>query len=396
MVTTGQDSLTVLQVASFQGNIGDNANHNGTRKKLRENLSHDIKFSESEIRKYYVNYTRDDALAFDENFVSKANSHDLVLIGGGNFFELWVEDSVTGTTIDMPIEIYDQIDSPVVFYGLGCDPHMGVPKQNYQKFRRFLEYMLNDENCLVSVRNDGSKSNIAECFGTELAEEVSVVPDGGFFLEVSETSHPELSDEKSTIGINVATDMVETRFPNHGLNELSYEGFVQRFGNVLNNVLERNTDFDFVFFPHIYSDLRAIADVLAELDTLFRRTRVTVAPLLHGFGSAEYIFDMYEACECTMGMRFHSNVPPIGLTVPSIGLSSYPQIKNLYTELGLTERAVCVNERGFEEPLQNLIFDTLDQRPGIVEEYNSVNNSLEEDLAEFHSEIQKLVASRGL
>jgi polysaccharide pyruvyl transferase WcaK-like protein len=273
---------------------------------------------------------------------------------------------------------------------------MGVPEENYRKFRRFIEYLLSDENCLVSVRNDGSKGNIKEHFGERLAERVSVVPDGGFFLEVSDSSHPELPNDKDVIGINVAIDMVDRRFPDDGSNDISYEEFVVEFGNLLNELLGRLPNHDLIFFPHIHSDLRAIADVLEEVDTLSRRSRLTVAPLLHGFGSAEYVFNIYKSCDLMMGMRFHSNVPSIGLKTPSIGLSSYPQIANLYDELGIAERAVSINNEGFRHELEDLVFETIENQTVVTDKYGRITDSLELDVAQFHSDIDGLLSSRGL
>lgn len=74
--------LKILHVASFIGNIGDNASHAGLYNILD-------KFSEPylvdcvEIREFYLNYKAGPIKIFDESFVSCANKYDLVVIGGG-------------------------------------------------------------------------------------------------------------------------------------------------------------------------------------------------------------------------------------------------------------------------------------------------------------------------
>lgn len=377
--------INVLHIASFEGNIGDNANHNGTRRLLRENLDTEIEYTESEIRKYYQNYKKEDALKFDTEFVRTANEHDAVLIGSGNFFELWVQGSVTGTTIDMPLEIVDAVDVPLVFYGLGCDPHQGVPGENREKFTRFLEHILDADDCLVSVRNDGAKQNIADYIDPELSERVEQVPDGGFFTTVNGGDHVEIPDDRNVIGINVVKDMLETRFPADG--PISYSDFVASFATVLDRLLNEFDSFDIVFFPHIYSDLDAIADILSELNVLHRRTRVTTAPLLHGEGSEQYVFGSYQQCTLTLGMRFHSNVCPIGLNTPTIGLSSYPQIDNLYEELGISERVVDITRTGFERELYESITTTIDKQDAIRAEYSKINVELDTEIDAFHAKM---------
>ena len=104
-------TLNVMHVASFWGNIGDNANHTGMRKILSRYTGYHFRFKEVEIRDFYIMRKK---RKFDDSFVREANRHDLLLIGGGNFFDLWINESATGTTIDMKKEIFEQIKVPVI------------------------------------------------------------------------------------------------------------------------------------------------------------------------------------------------------------------------------------------------------------------------------------------
>ena len=128
--------LKILHLASFDGNVGDNANHKGSRVFLRKNLGYDIEYTNLEIREFYWNIRK-----FDEEFVQLSNQHDVVMIGGGNYFELWVENSYTGTSLNLSREILEKINSPIVFYALGCDAGQGVPEENVLKFKAFLDYL---------------------------------------------------------------------------------------------------------------------------------------------------------------------------------------------------------------------------------------------------------------
>ncbi len=56
--------LNVLHLASFSGNIGDNANHIGTRSQFAKNLDFELFFTELEIREFYWRQR-----LFDEEFV---------------------------------------------------------------------------------------------------------------------------------------------------------------------------------------------------------------------------------------------------------------------------------------------------------------------------------------
>lgn len=386
-------NINVLHIASFTGNVGDNANHNGTRKTLRENTPYEYKYTENEIRKYYQNYNKSDKLYFDDKFVRQANEHDLVIIGSGNFFELWIEESKTGTTIDIETERIKQISSPIVFYGLGCDPYKGIPGNNAEKFENFLGCILDQDHCLVSVRNDGSLSHIEEHFGSEYSDQVYKVPDGGFFTEVDDNFHPELDGDGPHIAVNVAKDMVDLRFPNTTTDQHSYTSFTSEFANTLDYILSSYPESKIIFMPHIYRDLDAIFDVLDQMETMNQRSRVTTAPYLNGEGSERYIFDTYNKCDLAIGMRFHTNVCSIGQITPSLGLVSYPKVEDLYEELDMVERTVDLKQKGFKTELIEKIDQTFKNRSAITNEYESVNADLRRSVGEFHEKVSSRIGA---
>lgn len=375
--------LRVLHLASFTGNIGDNANHTGTRALLKKNLSYSLAYTNLEIREFHWKNRK-----FDESFVTLANQYDLVLIGGGNYFELWVESSSTGTTIDLHSVLLSQINPPILFYGLGCDPYKGVTPETIQRFKDFLDYVLSSPKYMVSVRNDGSLENIHKYLGSNYAEKVFKVPDGGFFTEVNDYFHPQLRPGRRYLGINLAGDMLELRFKRDGnrdrQNHIDYETFLKLFAKLVQQHLDEAPDLAVVLVPHIFRDLAIIYDFLNQVDDSYRRQRITVAPYLNGEGSQEYIFDLYRKCTLIMGMRFHTSVCGLGLNVPTIGLVAYPKIADLYRELNIPKRAVPVNEKGFEQNLDLLLRDTLKNTAEIKKEYSLIKSQLLAEANKFH------------
>jgi len=384
--------LKVLHVASFFGNIGDNANHKGTKVILEKELGTQICFTNLEIRKAYQNYIGHDKLYFDEKFVQLANNHDLVIIGGGNFFDIWVESSSTGTTIDMSIETLRKIRVPIIFHGLGCDcdPHFGAPPHLVKKFKSFIDAALTSNNCLVSVRNDGSIGTIKKYLGPQYAKKIYHIPDGGFFAKSNKYYHPELPSQKSRIiGVNIAIDMKSHRFKMINSNSIDYIQFIKKLSDVLTDKLNQIDNLHIVFIPHVYSDLEAISDLLLQMNDHLRRNRVTVAPYVQGDLGQDYILDLYNNCDLILGMRFHANVCPIGLNVPTIGLVSYPQIEDLYDELGLLDRKIHINVSGFEKELGEKIYYSLENEYNIRHKYSVIVDKLDDDLHSFHSTIKK-------
>ena len=119
----------------------------------------------------------------------------------------------------------------------------------------------------------------------------------------------------------------------------------------------------FVFFPHIFRDLKVYADLLAVLPDTLRRRNCRVEPYDVGDDAAEEIFSTYRRCDVVLGMRFHANVVAIGGDVPVIGLACYDQIRLLYEEFDRDDLAVDVQLPAFEAQLLGLTRAAI-ERPG--------------------------------
>lgn len=388
-----RERLDVLHVASFDGNIGDNANHNGTRHELIKNIGYSFRFNNREIRKHYKNYNRSDELYFDDDFVREANNHDLLIIGGGGFFDIWIDSSASGTTIDLTKRQIDDIETPIVFHGLGCVPGPDVDIEIVDRFSSFLDHLFASPHCLVSVRNDGSVDRIRQTLGDKFAEKVREIPDGGFFVQVDDDVSGYYNKRNTVVGINVVSDMKSLRFPG-GSNNITYDQFVECFSSFLNTLISSINDIEILFVPHIYSDFRAIYDILKEVDIFYRRNNVQVAPYLHGETKEKHIFGIYNQVDMSMGLRFHSNVCPIGLETPSIGLANgHPKVKCLYDTLGLSHQCVSVHNEGFVKKLLPLALEAIEEGKHISEKYRHLKYDLKNDLASFHYSIADLIQS---
>lgn len=325
----------ILHIASFYGNVGDAANHAGFYARLKAAIG-DFEVEQLEIRRSYWG-----EWAFDERFVDLANAHDLVVFGGGNFFELWVEKSRTGCTIDLPPELSAKIRVPMYFNGLGCDPYKGASEGNILKFRRFLDGLLESGRNLVTCRNDGSWRTLNEQIGPTYASQIREVPDGGFFIGEALGSFSARRSKGPTVGISLAGDMPELRFgrSTRGWCGLGHEGFVAHLASTLERIDAERADVTFVLFPHIFRDLELIGAVLERVSDRIRRTKCRVAPYVVGPDSHLEIFDEYAHCDAVFGMRFHSMVCSIGMGKTPIGLVTYPKILDTLERVGLGELA---------------------------------------------------------
>jgi polysaccharide pyruvyl transferase WcaK-like protein len=365
-------TLNVLHIASFIGNIGDNANHKGSKWLREKFLDYEFNITQKEIRGFYWK----EWFFNSADFVKEANSYDLLIIGGGNYFELWVENSKTGTSIDLDLEFLQEIDTPILFYSLGCDLGQGVPKVNIEKFKIFMDYLTkNTEKYFVSVRNDGALTNIEQIYGKRYKNKISRIPDGGFFTTIKNYNHCEIEKEMINIIINIAGDMPEVRFPNEE-GKINYNTFIVDFAKFIEEIsLKYENKVNFVFVPHIFRDLKTSYDIINNVNDRLRRTNIKVAPYLIGDNGHDYIFSLYNESDLVLGMRFHSNVCSYALEKNTIGLINYVQIQNLYKDINSNEY-VEINKENFKQKLKNLVIEHLNNK----EHFENLSKDIKEKL----------------
>lgn len=385
--------MKVLHIASFTGNIGDNANHKGMRSRLEAILGVKPEYTELEIRYCYRIYTGEHRWAFDDTFIEKANAHDLVIIGGGNFFEPWLDESATATTINITNERLQKIKTPLVFFGVGFDIHKGCKPENLEKFASFLEHCIRQDNILMSFRNDGSLKNLKIAYPDrpDLWDGVNVVPDGGFSYTVENDSASYLPAGRFW-GINIASDMEALRFPPGVAGGNTWKDFLVQYARFLEQSLAAAPDLKIILFPHIFRDVLSIGEFMTCLDDRLCRDRVVVAPFACGWQACDHIFSLYKHCELVMGMRFHTNVCSIALEIPAIPLISYPKLYDLYEELGLQERAVYANQQDFPDVIAEVSSGILHNINTVSYKNKAVKKQLDHLSEEFFIRVKKLIS----
>lgn len=386
------NKLNVLHLASFSGNIGDEANHIGFRSKFKKNIYDNVNFNNIEIRDFYKSWN---FRKFDETFVSLANSHDLLVIGGGNFFEVCWDYSSSGTTIDIPIDLLNKINIPILFNGVGFDDGKGATEESILKFKYFISYLTSSPKIITSVRNDGSKQLLQKYYDKTITDKIYTVPDGGFFFKVDEIVQHRINLSRKLIGICVACDMPEIRFELH--DESSKLDFEKSMANVVNNILMEYDEYDIAFLPHIYSDMEIISKIMNFVNDKFRRNRIIIGPYLNGtVNGAEFIFSLYKKCDLILGMRFHSNVCAIGNNIPTIGLISYHKHRLMYDELGLSDRYVLIKEKDFQHLLLDKFKQSIDDLSLIKKRYDDISKSLNVEIDKFHKGVYQWLASNSV
>lgn len=327
--------LSVLHLASFVGNIGDNAMHDGEYRTRAEDLPRELRHVPLEVRRFIHWRER----SFDDAFVAEANASDALVIGGFSLFQLWRESTTSGTYLDVTPALFERIRVPVLFHGLGCDATRGVNPTAVARTRAFLDAMFALDHCRFSLRNDGSAALLDAHLGPAYAERMDVIADGGLFADPPEVMHPGLEDGRRFIAVNLAGDMPDMRFSGPGGEDVSRE-FAHSIAQGLNGILERDPDLHCIFVPHIHSDHGPIGAVLESLSDPLRRQRVGVAGLVQGDAGWAAAFDLYRRAEAVVAMRYHANLASMGFGTPVLGISTHHKIEGQYEAYGLADRCL--------------------------------------------------------
>lgn len=366
--------INVLHLASFTGNIGDNANHLGSQSLFEKYFDVTFKVFKLEIREFYRKKRH-----FDHFLLDEMNSYDLVIIGGGNYFELWPENSKSGTSIDLGPDELAMLRVPIIFYSLGVDVGQGITVSNKEKFRSFLKYLKSKpEQFFVSVRNDGALENLRHLYGNEFDDYVKKIPDGGFFSSFDCDQSFKRNGEK-LIGVNLAGDMLNQRFSQ------AEDNFIREFSETVSKILSDHKNTKLVFFNHIPKDFFVSSKILNSLKDEFARERTIFAPYLQGDEGAQKIFGLYKACDLMLANRFHANVVPLSMGIPTVGLSNYIQIENLYRDLELDDNLVDISNSGFGPKLVEVATRLLSKNPDdIVRGQNVIRKVKSEADASLH------------
>ena len=357
--------MKAIHLASFSGNIGDVLSHEGTYNLFKRYFKKKINFKKLEIRDFYKNKKK-----INLHLVNYINSFDFFLIGGGNYFELWVPNSYTGTSLNFNLALFKKIRVPIIFHSLGVDINQGIYKNNKKKFIDFLN-AIKEKNCFLSIRNDGSSKTLKNLIKNQNIHDLKfdLLPDCGFYHE----SFFKNSRSINTMGINLAGDMLKKRYG----NQSDIKSFLKQISKFILFFLNQNNINKIIIFPHIWKDYDIISSLLKILDEDTLRKRMIISRLEpNSFGIKNFKNDVGK-CDYILGMRFHSNVIAIRNQIPSIGLVNYPQIYNLYKEIGLQKRTVFTSSNNLFVKLKAIYVKDLTNLNKIRKKYSRINLNLD-------------------
>ncbi|AFL69173.1 polysaccharide pyruvyl transferase family protein [Sulfurospirillum barnesii] len=355
--------MKILHIASFKGNIGDNASHIGFYSIL-EKILKNYEIEQVEIRKFYKNYYEKDRQCFDSKFIDYLNTFDMCFIGGGGFLDYWVPDSQTGTTIDIELNLLGKVMKPTYFTRIGSNPHKKIPKGNIEKFRNFLNEVNKNKNLKIALRNDGSIESIKRDIGEKYLENICEILDHGFFY-TDEKKYSKIIDAKY-VAINITSDQMSMCSEFKEIVDKAF--YLEELKKVIDYCINY-LKCDIVFVPHIYSDLKAISELLEIINDSIIRKHITIAPCIQGDNGTKRLFSIYKQSEFVIGTRFHANVCSLAMGKYTIGLVVLDRVKYLYDYFGISERAIVLKGT-FSNKIIELLKDKNKKDENTLEMFN--------------------------
>lgn len=387
--------MNVMHLATFEGNIGDALHNFAFQTFLCEAIEKKITYTRTELREFFRNNPK---RSFDSGFLDEINSKDLLIIGGGNYFDVRWDYSHTGTTLDFSDEFIEGIRIPVIINAMGyaepytTDEVSEEQKRIFAKFERFIRKISGLKNWFVTVRNDGSMERIIERYGKDFASLFLEVPDSGFYFDKNVEPF-EFDEKRRTVGISIGNDVFSA-------NEIA-NNRIQLLNSGIASVVKTlvSQDIRVVFFLHMPRDIEAVYRVMEIGGVESFRKNIVLAPYhLSGVTGTKALISYYKACEAIIAVRFHANIISISNLIPAIGLvvdgiMMGERVINLYRKIELDKYLLRVteNEDEFDGLLTEKLMNLLSKKEECVNLYKAAMGKIMEHRKVYYEALRRFL-----
>lgn len=378
--------MKFLHLANFNStNIGNGALIFGTERLLREDIATDTAF-EPEPWDEYVIENSFGPRAFDRGFVDLVNRHDALVIGGAVTFNGRQHLSNAGMRFNLPLELWKEIQKPVVFYGNAGRFWPGGIYHHADKLAAIMRYVTEHPRILVGVRNDGTKGLLESVIGFS-SDRIISLPDPGIFVPVATGEYPEIEKGKINVAVALNNEDEANRFP----DPEKKHAFLTAFCRVLER-MTKDWDMNIVFIPHYFDDYKIIAECVSLLPSSIIHQRSVSAGLLK-VPHTPYFYGRYAQMDLSFSMRIHSLSPAIGLGVPVVPLVSQPRVSDFLTDMGLADLGLNIFDLDFEEKLYQAAVQALSRKAEIQARLQQATDAARTRVRDFNTGFQGILSA---
>ena len=356
--------MKIINIASFKGNVGDILNHKGFYEHYFNDFNN-VSYEQVEIREFYN--SAENQKKFDKNYADIINKYDVCIIGGGGFFDARWINSNTGTTLNFEKEFLDNVKIPVIINAMGYHEYPGITSDEIRdKFKRVIQIISEKKNWYISLRNDGSYIRIKEYMSENDIKKIVKVPDNGFLANVGISKNKKC---EKIIGMCITNDLF--------CEEYNKSLTTERFNNIIANFIcdYAKKGWKIILFPHTPADVETINKLLINIPDNIKRNAINTAPYsADSEKSVDDLINWYERCRLVVGMRFHSCIINIDLSIPVIALAGHRQLEALYEELELNEYCIKLDNEDFVKKLDRCIseINSEDNYQKLVDRYSDI------------------------
>jgi len=299
---------------------------------------------------------------FDQGFVDLVNSFDGLLIGAAVLFNGRSYLNHTGMRVNLPLELWEKIKKPIVFYGSSnmCWPYQKY--NNLEKLKGTMNYILTNSKIIFSVRNDGTKEWLINLLGFG-ADRIEVIPDPAVFVPTADNFHPELALNRPNIIVSLNGEDEVYRFGGPEREKFWQENADRLDESKIRTIWANKPGWDnakhagmkhladaiheiwkkwhtnVILIPHYFDDFKLIADLIKYFPPSFPHREVVSSGMFR-VTETEYFYDLYAKVNFVVSMRIHSMSPSIGLGTPMVALTTQSRMTHFLHDIGLENHGI--------------------------------------------------------
>jgi polysaccharide pyruvyl transferase WcaK-like protein len=369
-------------VNARSANVGNGALADGAELVLSEDLKHPAVFR----REAWDDYTFG-VKPFDACFVDLINAADAMIVGGAVALNGQPYYPNAGMRFDLPPELWSRIRRPIVFYGLSHRHWAQRPYHHADKLKWALTHILERDDMLLALRNDGTREWLQETLGFA-SDRLHIVPDPGVFVPADRDGiYHEFADGRLNVIIAFNDEDRDQRFGAPEVRMRIITGIARAVERML-----AEWDANVVIIPHYFDDFRMIADFIDICRPQLAHQNMISAGLA-GLTGSRHFYGRYLKADIAISMRVHSMSPCIGLGVPMIPLVTQARMTDFLADCGLADLAIDAFAPDLEDRLLAAIRWTVTERLAIRRRFGEVRAQLRERARGFNVLVSRLIGA---
>jgi polysaccharide pyruvyl transferase WcaK-like protein len=360
-------------------NIGNAALVKGAQRLIKEDLNN-LKWDFVPISWDKITFG---TAKFNQQDIEHITSCDAFYVSGAVTFNNRANHTLGGSRLNLSISQWEKIQIPIILGGLSYR-HWGQSiYNNLEALKENLSYLNLRKDCLLGLRNDGTREWLQKITGLQL-ESAYEVPDPGFFVLPPR--------DKNIDGYGLYISVNNEDYKERFTNGTQIQDLAKTLAKVCLQFFEITQE-DVFFVPHSFEDYAIFLKIFENLPPAFLHMYCKVLPM-PAFDGALEVYEKYQTARLQIGMRVHSINPCLGMGVPTIALSSQDRISKFIRDIGMPSALVELHSPFFPDSLLQKVEDFL--RYKVItdkSDHYSVISATRARFREFNKTVARLLQS---